>query len=353
VASSAAPSPAAAVGTKHALPSPAVVPSPKVIGGRAVGGGGANANAVSGGSRTSLRARVNAATPTSSIVGSVTAKAMPPPAAVPAAATRGGSGAFQVDVDDVCSDSDESQPVVPPPKAVGARGGPGIIALPRPEPSVTTQEATLSPALSPAAAAPAEVCASTAGFTAMAAAGRAAQQPAAPVVPKLQPPAERRGDMRSARRTAPAAALPALAQLGLVAAPPARQHRRSAPDRATYADPAYDDDALSAVSWDGSDCPARSGGTAATDYVRSRRRGFWGGALRVAGIITTVTSVAVATGAAVFAAAALNSGLNELDQRAPGLAKQAAHKQRKARRAAPAPPYFPAAHHPDMSVLRG
>lgn len=41
--------------------------------------------------------------------------------------------------------------------------------------------------------------------------------------------------------------------------------------------------------------------------VRTHRRGLWGGILRVVGITTTVASVAIVTGAAVFAAAALNT----------------------------------------------
>ena len=46
---------------------------------------------------------------------------------------------------------------------------------------------------------------------------------------------------------------------------------------------------------------------AASEYVRSKKRGLWGAVLRATGIVTTVASVAVATGAAVFAAAAINT----------------------------------------------
>lgn len=61
-------------------------------------------------------------------------------------------------------------------------------------------------------------------------------------------------------------------------------------------------------SWEGAGCG--SARTEATDYVRARARagrGFWGAALRVVGIATSVASVAAVTVAAVFAAAALNS----------------------------------------------
>jgi len=66
--------------------------------------------------------------------------------------------------------------------------------------------------------------------------------------------------------------------------------------------------------------PAHSRGPStpspASCYVgggRKKKRGVWGGILRVLGITTTVASVVVVTGAAVFAAAALNTGLDELD----------------------------------------
>eukprot|EP00967_Tisochrysis_lutea_P078049 scaffold106117_cov22-Tisochrysis_lutea.AAC.1 len=60
--------------------------------------------------------------------------------------------------------------------------------------------------------------------------------------------------------------------------------------------------------------PAHSRGPStpspASCYVgggRKKKRGVWGGILRVLGITTTVASVVVVTGAAVFAAAALNT----------------------------------------------
>ncbi len=81
-------------------------------------------------------------------------------------------------------------------------------------------------------------------------------------------------------------------------APEALQQKQKLHVRAPRSAPAY------------SQCPSTPSPTYVGSSGRKRKgggRGMWGGLLRVLGITTTVASVAVVTGAAVFAAAALNT----------------------------------------------
>lgn len=162
--------------------------------------------------------------------------------------------------------------------------------------------------------------------------------------------------------TAPTAALAAGAQLSavrIVTAPP-RYVRRSA---ATTANGDYEDgdDHCSIYSIDdGSDQAMHSASTEGAEFVRKRRkRGFWGHLLRVTGIVTTVASVALGTGAAIFAAAALNTGFDELDHMQPGVGargsgNKAGQRGGRARGELPPPPFFPRAPHPDaLAAGRG
>ncbi|KAL6746251.1 hypothetical protein V8C86DRAFT_2948699 [Haematococcus lacustris] len=73
-----------------------------------------------------------------------------------------------------------------------------------------------------------------------------------------------------------------------------------------------------------------------------RRRGAGGLLLRALGLLGTAASVVVATGAAVCVAAAMNSGLAEVDP-PPRAASQGQRPARSAQRprALPPPPFFP------------
>ncbi|KAJ9522574.1 hypothetical protein QJQ45_019645 [Haematococcus lacustris] len=121
---------------------------------------------------------------------------------------------------------------------------------------------------------------------------------------------------------------------------------RSAPPPGPASPPECDDSEL---------FPARplalSGGDCVEEFMGRRRRGAGGLLLRALGLLGTAASVAVATGAAVCVAAAMNSsvelamvlqGLAEVDPppRAASQGRRPAHSAQRTR-APPPPPFFP------------